>query len=84
VQNFLVGLVSSEDSAFQNNLEQYAVGFIGALGLLLTIVQFPGGIGQQIRWATSWLAGKPFDLHLLLHPQDEGGPGAAEGSSVRA
>jgi len=59
---------------------QFAVGFLGALGLLLTIVQYPGGIGQQIRPITRWLGGRPFSLH----DDSEGGPAAVEGSSVRA
>jgi branched-chain amino acid transport system permease protein len=59
---------------------QFAVGFIGALGLLLTIVLNPGGIGQQIRPLTRWLSGKAFSLH----GHDDGGPAAVEGSSVRA
>lgn len=35
---------------------------IPGLLLLLTIVQFPGGIAQQVRPITDWLAGKPFAL----------------------
>ena len=80
VQEFLFGFAG--DSA-QANLTQYAVGFLGALGLLLTIVQFPGGIGQQFRAFFDWTFGKPFDVHALVHPQDDG-PGTVEGSSVRA
>lgn len=59
---------------------QFAVGFLGALGLLLTIVKYPGGIGQQIRPITRWLAGGPF----TLHDDRDSGPAAVEGSSVRA
>ncbi|MDP3714013.1 MAG: branched-chain amino acid ABC transporter permease [Mycobacteriales bacterium] len=84
VQQFLVGLVSSEGSGTEANLEQFAVGFLGALGLLLTIVQYPGGIGQQIKPYTDWLAGKRFDVHALLHGDKESGPGTVEGSNVRA
>jgi branched-chain amino acid transport system permease protein len=62
-----------------DNLEQFAPQFIGALGLLLTIVLNPGGIAQQVRPITNWLAGKPFSLH-----DDHDGPAAVEGSSVRA
>lgn len=36
---------------------------IGPLLLLLTLIQFPGGIGQQLRPITRWLAGHRFDLH---------------------
>ena len=83
VQQFLVGLFDFGSDSARANLEQYAVGFLGALGLLLTIVQFPGGIGQQFRAFFDWTWGKPFDVHALLHPQDDG-PGTVEGSSVRA
>ena len=62
------------------NAEQYLAGFIGALGLIVTLIQFPGGIGQQVSPITRWLSGKPFSLH---HDKDAG-PGAVEGSSVRA
>jgi branched-chain amino acid transport system permease protein len=59
---------------------QFAVGFIGALGLLVTLVGYPGGIGQQLRPVTRWLAGGRF----TLHDDSDGGPVAVEGSSVRA
>ncbi|MCA1726821.1 MAG: hypothetical protein LC722_03940, partial [Actinobacteria bacterium] len=36
-----------------------ATPFIGAALLILTLIQFPGGIGQQIAPLTRWLAGKP-------------------------
>ena len=64
----------------QSNLEQYDVAFIGALGLILTLVFNPGGIAQQNKPFFDWLAGKPFSLH----PDKESGPGAVEGSNVRA
>jgi branched-chain amino acid transport system permease protein len=66
------------------NVEQFDVAFIGALLLLLTLVQFPGGIAQQNKAFFDWLAGKPFSVHTLLHPGKESGPGAVEGSNVRA
>ena len=61
-------------------LEQFAPQFIGALGLLLTITKYPGGIGEQIRPLTDWLSGKPFSLH----GDADSGPATVEGSSVRA
>jgi branched-chain amino acid transport system permease protein len=64
----------------ENNLEQYDVAFIGALGLLLTLVFKPGGIAEQNKPFFDWLAGKPFSLH----GDKESGPGAVEGSNVRA
>ncbi|MCW2585285.1 MAG: amino acid/amide transporter rane protein 2, family [Frankiales bacterium] len=63
-----------------DNLDQFAVGFIGALGLILTLVQYPGGIGQQVRPITRWLSGHPFSIH----DDKDAGPAAVEGSSVRA
>jgi len=36
---------------------------VGPLLLLLTLTQFPGGVGQQIRPITQWLRGRRFDIH---------------------
>ena len=36
---------------------------IGPLLLLLNLIQFPGGIGQQIRPVVRWLTGHRFDMH---------------------
>jgi branched-chain amino acid transport system permease protein len=36
---------------------------VGPVLLLLTLTLFPGGIGQQLRPITQWLAGKRFDPH---------------------
>lgn len=60
--------------------EQFAPQFLGALLLILTLIFNPGGIAQQLRPLTRWLSGKPFSLH----GDDEAGPGAVEGSNVRA
>jgi branched-chain amino acid transport system permease protein len=60
--------------------EQFAPQFIGASLLILTLIFNPGGIAQQLRPLTRWLSGKPFSLH----GDDDAGPGAVEGSSVRA
>ena len=60
--------------------EQFAAQFLGALLLILTLIFNPGGIAQQLRPLTRWLSGKPFSLH----GDDEVGPGAVEGSRVRA
>ncbi|HVE74187.1 MAG TPA: branched-chain amino acid ABC transporter permease [Mycobacteriales bacterium] len=62
-----------------NNVEQFDVQFIGALGLLLTLVLNPGGIAQQIRPIVNYLKGQPFSLH-----DHSGSHDAVEGSSVRA
>ena len=84
VQQFIVDLLSGGSTGTAANIEQFSVGFLGALGLLLTLVQFPGGLAQQNKAYFDWLAGKPFSVHTLLHPGQESGPGAVEGSSVRA
>ena len=62
------------------NVVQFFPQFIGALGLLLTLTKYRGGIGEQIRPLTQWLAGKPFSIH----GDADSGPAAVEGSSVRA
>jgi branched-chain amino acid transport system permease protein len=59
---------------------QFAPDAIGAFLLILTLLQFPGGIAQQIQPITTWLTGGRFSLHR----DKESGPGAVEGSSARA
>lgn len=69
------------DNIFRTeNMRQYAAQFIGAAGLLSTLIFNPGGIAQQLSPITRWLSGKRFSLH----GDSESGPGAVEGSSVRA
>ncbi|MCU1671901.1 MAG: amino acid/amide transporter rane protein 2, family [Frankiales bacterium] len=80
VQSFLINVLSFGNETAKTNVESAIVGFIGALGLLLTIVLNPGGIAQQISPITRWLSGKPFSLH----GDKEAGPASVEGSSVRA
>jgi len=36
---------------------------LGPLLLLITLIQYPGGIGQQLRPLTGWLRGNRFDIH---------------------
>ena len=36
---------------------------VGPILLLLTLIQFPGGIGQQIAPVREWLLGRRFDIH---------------------
>jgi branched-chain amino acid transport system permease protein len=59
---------------------QFVPTFLGALLLLLTLVFNPGGIAQQISPFTRWFGGQRFSFHA----DDDGGPAAVEGSSVRA
>ena len=84
VQTFLSGALSFGSDTAEANIAQFSVGLIGALGLLLTVVQFPGGLAQQFKAYFDWLGGKPFNVHDVLHPGKESGPGTVEGSSVRA
>ena len=56
-------------------------GLIGAALLLQTLIFNPGGLGAQLRPLTRWLSGLPFSLH---DDSADAGPGAVEGSSVRA
>lgn len=80
IQRGFVFALSFGNESAKLNIEGFIVAFIGALGLLLTIVLNPGGIAQQIRPITNWLSGKPFSLH----DDSDGGPAAVEGSRVRA
>jgi len=50
---------------------------LGPLLLLLTLVVYPGGIGQQIRPLQGWLAGRRFDRHAA-------GPKEVQITDVRA
>jgi branched-chain amino acid transport system permease protein len=59
-----------------NQFSQY-VSSIGALLLLVTLTLNPGGIAQQIRPVTQWIAGHPFSMK-----HDEGGV-ATGGAGVR-
>lgn len=38
-------------------------GIVGVVLLVITIIQYPGGIGQQLRPIARWLGGKPFTMH---------------------
>ena len=51
---------------------------IGAGLLIVTLIQFPGGIGQQIRPIVLWFSGHKFSLHEMHE-----GPAAAGGQDVR-
>ena len=83
-EDFLIKLLAFGNEGAESNIAQFFPQAIGAFLLLLTLVQVPGGLAQQFRWATDWLSGKPFSLHTLLHAGKESGPGTVEGSSVRA
>ena len=55
-------------------------GLIGAVLLLQTLLFNPQGIGGQLRPLSRWMTGHRFELHSTA----DSGPGAVEGSSVRA
>lgn len=59
-----------------NSLQLWVL-IIGPLLLLLTLIQFPGGIGEQVRPITDWLNGKPFSM------KREGAGIGSGGSGVR-
>jgi branched-chain amino acid transport system permease protein len=84
VETFLIKVLSFGVESAQPNIQQFFPQFIGAFLLLLTLTQFPGGLAQQLKWALDWLSGRPFSLHTMLHAGKESGPGAVEGSNVRA
>lgn len=54
---------------------------IGAGLLIITLIRFPGGIGQQIRPITRWVAGNRFDLHAMKEGTSAGAVGG--GADVR-
>ena len=65
VRNFLEGAIA--DSGL-------LVPAVGAGLLILTLIQVPGGIGQQLRPITLWFAGERFDfrnIHAEQHVTGE-------------
>ncbi|MCW2615964.1 MAG: amino acid/amide transporter rane protein 2, family [Frankiales bacterium] len=80
----IAGVLSFGDAGTEANIIQFFPQALGALLLLLTLVQFPGGLAQQVRPFTDWLKGEPFDARALLPHRGSSGPGTVEGSSVRA
>jgi len=67
-------------SYYQADSKAAVAGLLSAALLLQTLIFNPGGIGQQLKPFTTWLGGGKFSLHT----GGESGPGAVEGSSVRA
>ena len=49
------------------------VPLIGAALLVITLIQFPGGIGQQIAPIQNWVRGGRFDIHAMHHKSAGGG-----------
>ena len=46
---------------------------IGAALLVITLIQFPGGIGQQIQPIQKWVRGGKFDIHAMHEYHGPGG-----------
>ncbi len=63
---FLIGLVGPLEHYIQSSLNRDPEEFslvVGPLLALMTIIQFPGGIAEQISPITRWLGGRRFTLH---------------------
>jgi hypothetical protein len=63
---YFLALTESFESFFHDTLhreEEYFILVIGAALALLTIIQYPGGIAQQLSPVTRWLGGKKFEAH---------------------
>ncbi len=71
--------VKSLFGPFQDKVSAFP-GLIGALLLIITLVTAPGGLAESLKPVFDWFSGKRFSVH---HAK-ESGPGAVEGSSVRA
>lgn len=68
--NIVYGWIGNAFGAFGWNIatgevNPLLVPVIGAALLVVTLVQFPGGIGQQIAPIQNWVRGGRFDLHLM-------------------
>ena len=63
LERFLTGLLNREEG----DIGEISL-VIGALLAVLTIIQFQGGIAEQISPITRWLSGKRFSMH----PEGEG------------
>jgi branched-chain amino acid transport system permease protein len=64
VVNFFLGFFGNEISE-AGEINPLLVPVIGAALLILTLIQYPGGIGQQISPIQNWIRGGRFDLHSL-------------------
>ena len=67
---FLILLISPLDHFIRDTLHRepdYFTIVIGSGLAILTMIQYPGGIGEQISPITRWLGGKRFTLHAEGH-----------------
>lgn len=72
---FLIQLVTPLNEWLQVTLKRDPEEFtlvIGPLLALLTIIQFPGGIAEQISPITRWFSGQPFSMHPEGHAKHKG------------
>jgi len=67
---FLIVLIGPLDHFIRDTLGRepdYFTIVIGSALAILTIIQYPGGIGEQVSPITRWLGGKRFSLHAEGH-----------------
>ena len=67
---FLIVLIGPFEHFISDTLGRepdYFTIVIGSGLAILTIIQYPGGIGEQISPITRWLGGKPFSMHPEGH-----------------
>jgi branched-chain amino acid transport system permease protein len=71
---YLLTITQSFEHFFRDTLgreESYFTLVIGAALALLTIIQYPGGIAQQVSPITKWLGGGKFEAHHGHKPKSD-------------
>ena len=84
---FLIVLIGPLDDFIRHTLGRepdYFTIVIGSALAILTIIQYPGGIGEQISPITRWLGGKRFTLHEEGHGGHAEQPKAAAATKERS
>ena len=67
---FLIILIGPLEHFLRDTLGRepdYFTIVIGSALAILTMIQYPGGIGEQVSPITRWLGGKPFSMHPEGH-----------------
>jgi hypothetical protein len=67
---FLLLLIGPLEHFLRDTLHRepdYFTIVIGSGLAILTLIQYPGGIGEQVAPITRWLGGKPFSMHPEGH-----------------
>jgi branched-chain amino acid transport system permease protein len=73
IVNLITPLQSFIEDTLKRNPEEFTL-VMGPLLALLTLVQFQGGIAEQISPLTRWLSGEKFSMHPEGHkPKEKGG-----------